>query len=110
MGAPLPFIIVVIVVVVAFFGWAALRGYLRGKVGGYHQNYQESEKAALAKTNAGEIDHPSWSEDNDKMQMFTNAIRKLMDGEDISDEARRWNSKPGGEAPARSPESVCSAS
>ncbi|RWD10464.1 hypothetical protein [Mesorhizobium sp.] len=79
----------VILIIVAFFGWAALRGILRGKVGSYHQNYRESEKVALAKANAGEADHPSWSADNDKMQTFTHGIRKLMDREGISDEARR---------------------
>jgi len=79
----------ILIAVVGFFAWVAVRGYMRGKAFQYRVNYDQAEKAAVASANAGDSEQPSWWGNADKMELFTNAIKKTMDREGVSAEARR---------------------
>ena len=80
---------IILVVIIAFFGWAIFRGHLRGKVGRFYGNAKRADAAALASANAETGDQPSWWGDATKMEMFTNAIQKMMDRRGVAPEARR---------------------
>lgn len=78
-----------ILLIVAFFVWAALRGWLRGSVQTHDERARDAMKATLDSLDVGQTENPSWANDPDKMHAFTYGIRILIDRAGISEETRK---------------------
>ena len=89
MGGALAIFMLLILLIVAFFAWAALRGWLRGSVQAHDERTRDAMMATMNSLDAGQIENPSWANDPDKMQAFTYVIRKLIDRASISEETRK---------------------
>lgn len=82
-------LIAFILLIVAFFAWVALRGWMRGSAQTHDERSREAMKATLVSLNEGHAESPSWANNPKKMHAFTYGIRKLLDHTGISVEERK---------------------